>query len=114
MKTPAFFAFLGTIFRGLESVFTALFGRIDWQPPPWARWVGARGKHLLRWAAAQRIAATALLLALFALLTGLWYGWQWYSHRPVPHTAAYQVELPALTDYTKSPVQIAPLRVRFA
>jgi uncharacterized protein YfaS (alpha-2-macroglobulin family) len=114
MKTPAFFAFLASFFHGLSSVLAALFGRIDWQPPPWARWFGTRAHHLLRWAAAQRLAATALLLVLFTAMAGLWYGWHWYSHRPVPHTVAYQVEPPVLTDYTKSPVQIAQLRVRFA
>jgi hypothetical protein len=94
------FAFL---LRGLRAAFIAVFGRIGWQPPWWLSWLSKRP-----------LAAVVIVLALLASAGGGWYGWQWYSHRPQPHTVAYQVEPPALTAYIKSPVVIAPLRVRFA
>lgn len=114
MKISSLLVPLQMLFKGLRALFTALFGRIDWQPPGWLQWIGRRCCRLLAWANRQRIAAAALLLVLFALAGGGWYGWQWYLHRPLPHTVAYRVEAPALTDYAKSPMVIAPLRVRFA
>ncbi len=103
MKISSLLIPLQILFRGLHALLIAVFGHIGWQPPGWMGWVNRK-----------RRAATALLLVLLTLAAGGWYGWQWYLHQPVPHTVAYQVEAPALTDYEKPPVVIAPLRIRFA
>lgn len=114
MKPTSLFAPVVLLLRGVRALFTAVFGRIGWQPPRWLSWSGNRLARFGSWLLHHPLAAAALVLALAASAAGGWYGWQWYSHRPLPHTVAYQVEPPALTVYEKTPVVIAPLRVRFA
>ena len=55
-----------------------------------------------------------VLLAFICLSTvSGWYGWQWYSHLPKPHTVDYRLGPPALTDYSKTPIEVFPLHVHF-
>ena len=103
MKTSLLLAPFAVLVRGLRAVLVALFGRIGWQPPPWLTWM----RH-------RPLTAGIVLLALVASAGGGWYGWQWYRHLPQPHTVDFRVEPPTLTDYEKTPMVVAPLRIRFA
>ena len=42
------------------------------------------------------------------------YGWQWYSNLPQPHTVGYSLHKPNLTDYTQPSPVVDNLQVRFA
>ena len=114
MKTTSLFAPFISVLRGLRAVFIALFGCFGWQPPRWLRWIGGTLARFFLWTAKKPLAAAVLLLALLTSAGGGWYGWQWYSHLPQPHTVDYRVIPPALTEYEKTPMVVAPLRIRFA
>ncbi len=114
MKISSLLVPLQILFRGVRALLIAVFGQLGWQPPLWLQGIGRQCRRVISWAGRQPLAATVLLLAMLALAGGGWYGWQWYQHRPVPHTVAVQVEAPVGTDYEKKPMVIAPLRVHFA
>ncbi|MDR2550274.1 MAG: alpha-2-macroglobulin [Desulfobulbus sp.] len=114
MKIASFFSAVAGLLRPISHFLAALFGRFDWQPPPWLAWIGRMLVRCGAWFGRNPLAAGILLLAAMATAGGGWYGWQWYSHRPVPHTVAYRVNAPALTRYEQSPIVVAPLRVVFA
>jgi hypothetical protein len=60
--------------------------------------------------------ASAVLVAVLVAAGG-WYGWQWYKHRPRPPEPlriTWQINAPAITDYTKLPLAIQPLEVDFS
>ncbi|MDD2463657.1 MAG: alpha-2-macroglobulin [Desulfobulbus sp.] len=103
MKNNPFSTLLNFVFRGTAKVVHLLLGRLSWQPPPWLRWLIARP-----------LIALVLLLLLGSSCIAGWYGWQWYSHLPKPHTVAYRIAPPQSTDYTKTPAEVYPLQIRFA
>lgn len=105
-----FFAFA----RWLGALLTVFFGRLDWQAPVWLCWLGERGRRALAWMNAHRRATALGLVALLASGIGGWLGWQWYKNLPEPHTVDYRVQAPGPTDYERTPIVIAPLRVSFA
>ena len=114
MKITPLFAPVVGLLRLASHFLVALFGRFNWQPPPWLPWVGRMLARCGAWFRRNPLPAGILLLAAMAMAGGGWYGWQWYSHRPVPRTVAYRVNVPALTRYEQSPIVVAPLRVVFA
>jgi uncharacterized protein YfaS (alpha-2-macroglobulin family) len=92
--------------RRLRGAIRALFGDLDWRPPPWT---GALRERVQ--ARPRRWWGGALALALLVLL-GLW-----WTHRPTvvdPDAVTAELTAPTLTDYTKTPPVISPLRLRFA
>ncbi|MEO4045727.1 alpha-2-macroglobulin [Pseudomonas sp. CAU 1711] len=109
------FAFVSIIvlavLRLTRWLLGALFG--SWQPPLWlskllqslcacARWLRARPRQ------------TASALAVLALLGGAGaYAWLWYKNLPVPHTMAYSLHAPQLTDYRHEPITVDNLRIDF-
>ncbi|MGD9949854.1 MAG: alpha-2-macroglobulin [Desulfobulbus sp.] len=103
MKNQPFFASLNFVFRGISKVVHLLLGRFSWQPPPWLRWFTTRP-----------LLALVFLLVIGSFSLAGWYGWQWYSHLPKPHTVAFRLESPKGTDYSKTPAEIFPLLIRFA
>lgn len=114
MKISSIFAPFVLLLRGLRILLVAVFGHIGWRPPHWLSWLGSTLSRFFSWTAKKPLLALLLLVALLATAGGGWYGWQWYTHRPQPHTVTYRIEPPALTDYEKSPAVVAPLRIRFA
>ncbi|MCL1979920.1 MAG: MG2 domain-containing protein, partial [Proteobacteria bacterium] len=114
MKIPSLFAPVAGLLRLVSHLLIALLGRFNWQPPRWLTWVG---RILMRggtWLRRNPLPTGILLLAALATAGGGWYGWQWYSHRPVPHTADFRIIAPTVTRYDQSPIVVAPLRVVFA
>jgi uncharacterized protein YfaS (alpha-2-macroglobulin family) len=103
MKNSLFPDPLHRVFRGLARVAHLLLGSLSWQPPPWLRWLVTRP-----------LLALVLLAALGLLTAGGWYGWQWYSRLPQPHTVDYRLEPPKLTGYDQTPAKVFPLQISFA
>ena len=103
MKKHLFPRGMNRVFRGITKVVHLLLGHMSWQPPPWLRFLVARP-----------LFALILVLACGGGAAGGWYGWQWYRHLPQPHTVAYSLQPPQLTDYRKTPAQVFPLQIRFA
>lgn len=110
----ALYRWAGFPLRLLGWVFTALFGRLSWNPPPWlalsqrgvaaaGNWLRANPQRSKRWAGG--IAVVAALAAAGGYL------WQ---KMPRPQLVAYEVTAPALTPYADENPKPAPLIVRFA
>jgi alpha-2-macroglobulin len=100
-----------TLGRGLAWLFGALVGRMQWEPPVWARWTAGRATATGRHLRAHPGQAAGLAAGLAAAAGGLY----WYSQLPTPHYVAYTVEAPGLTEYDDTGISsIKPLRVVFA
>ncbi len=86
----------------LQAAREAVYGRVDWVPPTWARWVYAKRVP---------VAATLVLLALIGY--GIW----WWVNRPVPivpNAVSVSVSAPGITDYTQTPPSVPNLRLTFS
>jgi uncharacterized protein YfaS (alpha-2-macroglobulin family) len=98
------------VWGGLAWLLARLVGRVQWQPPAWGTWTGARlgrGARHLRGHPAQAA-------GLVALVAAAGYGLYWYRHLPKPHYVAYAVEAPGLTTYDDTGIaSIKPLVVTF-
>ncbi|WP_347928975.1 alpha-2-macroglobulin [Pseudomonas helvetica] len=90
----------------------SLFGQ--WQPPFWLRAIGAGLTTLGHKARAYPRQTTGGVLGLLLVVAAVFYGWHWYSNLPKPHTVAYSVHKPNLTDYTQQPPIVDTLQIRFA
>lgn len=103
MNKQSLLAPVRLLYRCLAQALSLLVGQLSWQPPPWLRWLIIRPLRTL---------------VLFLLLGGGsaagWYGWQWYSHLPQPHTVAYRVLAPKLSKYSDKAPEVYPLRISFA
>jgi alpha-2-macroglobulin len=96
-----------TLRQRLQNIGRAAFGNvdIDWQPPPWSRALHARVRaQPVRW-----IGGTLAAVALLWLVA-------WLVTRPTPvdpDAIAATLTAPVVTDYTKSPPELSPLKLRF-
>jgi len=88
-----------------KGVWHRLVGDWQWQPPPWLRSTGA-------WLANQ---PSWRIIAAFAVLVALAVGWSWMTRpRPVPPGAlVVSIAEPRLTDYSKTPIVVDSLSLRF-
>jgi uncharacterized protein YfaS (alpha-2-macroglobulin family) len=97
--------------RALLFLFVNLFGRWQWDAPPWLRAAGtqtARGGRYLR---AHPPMAGALAIVLLGL-GGVAY---WYATRPTPHRVTFTVVPPGLTEYNDNGISsIKPLVITFS
>jgi len=104
---PSFFERLA---RTLRETFGAIFGRWQWEAPPWLPWTAARtesGRSYL--AAHPRVAGAGLAVIALGLA-----GYYVYSTLPKPHYVKFGVTPPPLTTYDEQGVpKILPLRVIF-
>lgn len=100
------------LYGALTTVVGALFGQ--WSPPFWLRAIGDGVLALGQKARAYPRQAGAGVLGLVLLGAAGFYGWQWYSHLPKPHTVSYSLHKPNLTDYTQPTPVVDNLQVRFA
>ncbi|WLI89106.1 alpha-2-macroglobulin [Massilia sp. R2A-15] len=90
-------AWLTLVWRPLAWLFPRMFGRFDWQAPPWCRGIadaGRRGGATVR--ANPRAAASGVLLVA-VLAAGGWYGYRWWQALPRPVEATFKVTAPART-----------------
>lgn len=86
-------------------LFAAIAGEWQWTPPRWGLRLG-RGLRA-RW-------KPLLTVALAAIAS--WWGWTWWESRPKPpepENLSVTLTAPILTDYTRAPPVIAPLRLHF-
>jgi uncharacterized protein YfaS (alpha-2-macroglobulin family) len=86
------------VWRPLAWLCLRLFGRLDWQAPAWARWIG-RGARRTGAAMRANPRGTAAVLALIALLAaGGWYGHAWWKAQPKPLEVTFKVTAPPRTE----------------
>jgi uncharacterized protein YfaS (alpha-2-macroglobulin family) len=100
--------FVRGVLSALGWILAPLVGNVKWAwaAPAWIRVVRRRPLH----------SAAALFVAVLVAAGG-WYGWQWYKNRPRPPEPlriTWEVNAPAITDYTKLPLVIRPLEVQFS
>lgn len=106
-----FYMFALTLLRLSCRLLGTLVG--VWQPPSWLCNFGRR-----LFSIGQRLCArpkrTGVRLAVLALFTGISvFVWHWYQGLPVPHTVAYSVDTPDLTNYQQKPIGVDILRIEF-
>ena len=95
----------------LRRILVFLFGRWQWEAPPWLSGAGAAAARVWRHMAARPAQAAALGLALVVAGGGL--GWYWL--RPKPHYVTYVVTAPGLTEYNVNGIAvIKPMTVVFS
>ncbi len=90
----------------LAWILRPLLGRLTWTAPPWVGYVRRHPTWTL---------STLLTLLLVGGLG--FFGWRWYERRPRPPEPVritWEVEAPALTDYTKKPIIVQPLQLSFS
>lgn len=92
--------------RLLMWILRPLIGDFSWEPAPWQR---ALGGHITR--RPRTWASAVVLLAL-----GIGASWWWVNRPIVVDPDALQVELsqPRLTDYSDTPIVVAPLHLQFS
>lgn len=86
------------LWRPLAWLCLRLFGRLDWQAPPWGRWVAGaarRGRATVR--ARPRTALLALLMLALLAAAG-WHGYRWWQAQPKPFEVSFKVTAPARTE----------------
>jgi uncharacterized protein YfaS (alpha-2-macroglobulin family) len=87
-----------------------LLGRMSWSAPAWMPATAALVRRRpLTW-------ASGLVVALLLGVAGA-FGWQWYKNRPrpvEPERVTFQVQPPAITDYTAEKLAFSPLTVQFS
>ncbi|HEX7342143.1 MAG TPA: alpha-2-macroglobulin [Rhodanobacteraceae bacterium] len=94
------------VWRVLAWLLRPLFGQFHWTAPDWMRAVGRR----------PRTSAGMAVIVIVLIVAGYW-GWHWYTHRPVPPHLTFQVTAPAVTDYARKnnlPPIVHPLEVTFS
>lgn len=103
----------------LRNGLRALFGELNWQPPPWlatSRSAARRSAAGLNTSVRTNPRATALIVAGIAgLIVAAVFGWRWYASRPQPVLTEFVVAAPGVTCYTcEPPGQPNPLVVTFS
>ncbi len=111
------FHFLYLLLAGAGRLFLwlmrQLFG-LSWHAPLWLRHAGRGLAGLGRKMRARPVVSATIVGLLLAAAGAGWFGWQWYKNLPAPHTVAYTVHAPSITDYRTEPPGVRPLRVQFA
>ncbi|WP_425490421.1 alpha-2-macroglobulin family protein [Dyella mobilis] len=90
----------------LGWILRPLLGEVSWAAPGWM--------HLVR---RRPLQSAAACLSVALVVTGGWFGWRWYEHRPKPREPqriTWQVNAPDTTDYSKLPLVIHPLELDFS
>lgn len=87
-----------------------LLGRVSWSAPAWMPVTAALVRRR------PLACATGVLAAVLLVIVGT-FGWHWYKNRPrppEPQRITFEVQPPAITDYTAEKVVFSPLQVRFS
>ncbi|HVO90760.1 MAG TPA: alpha-2-macroglobulin [Casimicrobiaceae bacterium] len=100
-------------FIALRTVLTALFGHVQWTPPVWLRWGGARASTLRAAMVERPGVSAAMVVMLVAAGAGGWYAWHWWQARPKPVTVDFKITQPARTEI-ENDGKPNPLVVEFA
>ena len=101
----------GLLWRSLERLGAALFGRWEWQAPGWMVWTALHSRRSWLYLKANPRQAGVVAVAVVATLGSL----VWYLTRPTPHYVTYTVTPPGLTEYNDTGISsIKPLRIVFS
>ena len=95
---------------GIGLVLRPLVGQVNWSAPAWLPTTGG-------WIRRRPMHAAGLLVAVLGFAAAGWFGWQWYQNRPKPVEPlriALSIDAPSISDYTRQPIVIYPLTVRFS
>jgi alpha-2-macroglobulin len=97
------------LFGLIGLILKPLIGNVSWSAPAWAPATAGVVRR-------RPLQSAGALIAVLLVGFGGWYGWQWYKNRPKPEEPvkiAITAHAPLLTDYTKQPIVISPLDIRF-
>src|ERR1700761_2136090 len=98
------------LFGLIGLILRPLLGNVSWSAPAWAPATAGLVRR-------RPLQSAGALIAVLLVGFGGWYGWQWYKNRPKPEEPikiAITAHAPLLTDYTKQPIVISPLDIRFS
>jgi len=84
---------IGAFFR---RVFLFFFGRVHWDAPPWARFVGRKSASAGSWTRAHKSRALVMAGAFAAITVGAGYGVRWWQNRPKPQETTVTISAPEL------------------
>lgn len=101
---------MASVWQALGRFFRAIFGQ--WQPPPWAAFLGNRTRQSGRWAAQHKRASAVALLLLVGLGSGGYFGYRAWKNRPQPELVQVTLSPPGLT-VLQERLQPQPLTVEF-
>ncbi len=98
------------LLHGITLILRPLLGNVSWTAPGWMPATGVAIRRRPRQSA-------ALLAGLLVLIVGGGFGWQWYKHRPrpaEPERITFEVQAPAITDYSAPTISFHSLLVIFS
>lgn len=74
-----------------------LFGRWNWQQPPWLLILKSKLASLGQLIKAKPLTSVGILIVLCGLMGGSWYAWHWWQNRPQPVRIDFAVTEPERT-----------------
>lgn len=101
---------MASVWQALGRFFRAIFGQ--WQPPPWAAFLGNKAKQGGGWARQHKRASASALLLLVGLGAGGYFGYRAWKNRPQPELVEVTLNAPGLT-VLQEHLQPQPLTVEF-
>lgn len=101
---------MASVWQALGRFLRAIFGQ--WQPPPWAVFLGNKTRQGGRWATQHKRASAVSLLLLIGLGAGGFFGYRAWKNRPQPELVQVSLNPPGLT-VLQEHLQPQPLTVEF-
>lgn len=104
------------ILRGIYWILSRIVGDVSWQAPSWMRATGSVLQRSGRAIRARPGRSASLIIALFLVIGGGWFGYHWYKNLPRPVEeipAKFTVQPPPVTDYISTPITVQPMTVSF-
>src|SRR5262245_24948375 len=104
---------LRAIWTLIARALGALVGKLNWQAPPWARFVGGKARNAGSWARGHKGPALGIAFVVAGLGTGGALGWRWYKNRPRPVETEVSISGPELTSLVQDKWITHPVELNF-